>query len=151
MSGEDTCTWKDTGAWSSKMMQLHQVMDTHPCMGHLRDLTQCAAGRVSVTDQNRSLGYRLLLPADDVAAAHLVVYILDQPKGDSLHWVALLLKLCQQIYVGCTCGMQWAAYDKVPLLELFLQRQCLFSVSIVLLETTECETAASETRTLLCT
>ena len=56
---------------------------------------------------------------------YLVVYILDEPECNGLHWVALLLKLCQQVYVSCACGMQWATYDQTPLLELFLQRQCL--------------------------
>ena len=56
------------------------------------------------------LHFRRLPPAD-VAIAHLVVHILDQPEGHSLHWVALLLKLSQQVYVGCTCGMQRAAFE----------------------------------------
>ena len=59
----------------------------------------------------------------DREASHLVVHILDKPKCDSLHRIALPLQLCQQVYVGCTCGVQGPAYVEAPLPQLLLWGQ----------------------------
>ena len=64
---------------------------------------------------------------------YLVVYILDQPKRDSLYCIALLLELCQQVYVGRTGGMQGSSDEEVSLLELFLQRKDLSTAAKVLM------------------
>ena len=54
------------------------------------------------------------------AALHLVIDVFHQPKGNSLHCIALLLQLPQKVYVCCAGRMQRPAYREPPLFQLFL-------------------------------